>query len=257
MTLSKRLSAKPVRRADFHSRRQFEMLCCSLVVSSAIFLAGCQPSSIDSAGSPIDYASFETFGDESGHAQTTNNVYTPTKLVSELSDVEGTTVTLVGEVREVCQMAGCWLTMDGSIEGSEEPAPTIRIAVARDDSGSYVFTVPKDISGRTAYVTGFVESQEVDAETLEHYEEDAAKAAESVRADDSDQGEHEDSGHHDSDNDAGDQRGDDDSDHNDGHDDVGAHDMDEEKADAPEAGGVTEIRITADGVSLVPVSGTD
>ena len=180
------------------------------------FSIACQTGD-ENAASAIDYQGFDSYGDASTHAATTKDVVTPVELVSRISDLQGKDVTVTGTVREVCQAAGCWLTLDTADGSDDQESTTIRISVPRDDDGNYVFTVPKDISGRSAYVTGYVEEQEVDQATLDHYAEDAARAAgESVEEMHGDEAAESDAAH-----------------------------------DAPK---VKEIRITAKGVSLEPAA---
>lgn len=79
------------------------------------------------------------------------------------------TVKVSGTVAEVCQMKGCWLTLDGHHGGD------VRIFVAKTDSGAYRFTVPKDISGRHVVVQGWLEAKTLDEETQRHMAEDAGE----------------------------------------------------------------------------------
>ncbi len=79
----------------------------------------------------------------------------------------GKVVTLAGTVHAVCQMKGCWLTLQ-SLDGQ-----SVRVDVARTDDGDYAFTVPKDISGRHAIARGILQKAHTDAATQHHYDEDA------------------------------------------------------------------------------------
>ncbi len=210
-------------------------------VLAVVLLVGCQPRT--DTGEALDFVGYDSFGDTSQHAASTADVLTPVQLVSAVATMEGKTITVSGTVREVCQMAGCWLTLDSADE-SGALGTTIRISVPRDENGDYVFTVPTDISGRNVFVTGVVEQQEVDAAMAEHYAEDAAKMAEqhSEEGELADGDSHDEMGDHDdneehADGDSGDEMGE--------HDDAAA-------AEAP----AKEIRITAVGVSLSPVKTT-
>lgn len=78
---------------------------------------------------------------------------------------------IVGEVKEVCQVKGCWMMID--IGGDEEMRVTFR---------DYEFFVPKDIEGRTAIVEGTVKREITDVATLRHYAEDAGKNPEEIAA---------------------------------------------------------------------------
>lgn len=76
------------------------------------------------------------------------------------------TIAVSGTVHEVCQMAGCWLMLRAL-----DNSAGVRVHVNRTDDGSYVFTVPKDISGQYAIAYGTV--QPIDMESEAHYQKDA------------------------------------------------------------------------------------
>ena len=82
----------------------------------------------------------------------------------------GEVVGLVGTVHDVCQMKGCWLTLQG-IEGEQ-----VRVDVARTAAGDYAFTVPTGIGGRRAIARGVLRQDSMDAATRHHYQADAAGA---------------------------------------------------------------------------------
>ncbi len=90
-------------------------------------------------------------------------------VVAAPGDYTEQNVKLEGTVREVCQNAGCWLTLDAG-EGNN-----IRVNVAKHDDGSYAFTFPKDISGRTVILEGWLEATTLDVETQVHLAEDAGE----------------------------------------------------------------------------------
>jgi hypothetical protein len=68
-------------------------------------------------------------------------------------------------------MKGCWLTIQAG-DGNN-----IRIAVPRDDEGNYVYTVPKDISGRHVIVEGTLTEEILDVETQRHLAEEKGEEA--------------------------------------------------------------------------------
>jgi hypothetical protein len=86
-------------------------------------------------------------------------------------------VKIEGAVTEVCQNAGCWLTM-GVSDGV-----MLRVDVPRDSAGAYVYTFPKDIAGRRIVVAGVLK-QGADAahEHGEHETQDATPADSSAAA---------------------------------------------------------------------------
>ena len=81
-----------------------------------------------------------------------------------------------GEVAEVCQMAGCWLTFQN------EAGVSFRVAVPRNDDGGYAFTFPRDAAGSRVLVQGTLDVTETDAATRRHLAEDAGASPEEVAA---------------------------------------------------------------------------
>jgi hypothetical protein len=81
------------------------------------------------------------------------------------------TVKVEGVIVEVCQMQGCWFTLD--VDG--RPGP--RVLVAREDNGDYAFTVPKDISGRRVVLQGRLYAEALSEEARRHYAEESTSQA--------------------------------------------------------------------------------
>jgi hypothetical protein len=66
-----------------------------------------------------------------------------------------------GRIRDVCQKKGCWMLLtDGESQ--------IRVRFA-----DYGFFVPKDSSGKDAYVEGRAAVEEISEKVARHYEEEA------------------------------------------------------------------------------------
>lgn len=89
--------------------------------------------------------------DSFGTAITPEDAVPVQAVLAEGASLIGQEVKLEGRISEVCEMAGCWLTMQ-VVDG-----PMIRIDVPRDENGAYVFTFPKDASGRRAVIAGVLE----------------------------------------------------------------------------------------------------
>lgn len=75
----------------------------------------------------------------------------------------GQRVTVEGEIRDVCQKAGCWMVI-----GADEQ--TARVLMK-----DHAFSVPKDAGGRWARVQGTLERKEVDPETTAHFASESSK----------------------------------------------------------------------------------
>lgn len=109
----------------------------------------------------------ENFGAEISE----NGALEPTEFVQEMDGKVEQQIKLAATVNEVCQMKGCWMTLD--LENGEE----VRVRFK-----DYEFFVPKNASGKTAVVQGRAYYDEVSVETLRHYAEDAGKPKEEIQA---------------------------------------------------------------------------
>lgn len=97
-------------------------------------------------------------------------------LATRADEFDGQQVAVEGTVREVCQMKGCWLTLDNAA------GETIRVAVPKDADGEYLYTFPMDTAGRPARLAGTVTVEDTDVETLRHLAEDGGQDAAAVAA---------------------------------------------------------------------------
>lgn len=95
----------------------------------------------------------------------------PTEFIKEMDGKIEQHVKFTAKVNDVCQMKGCWMTLD--LENGDQ------VMVRFKD---YEFFVPKDASGQTAVVEGRAYYDEVSVETLRHYAEDAGKPKEEIEA---------------------------------------------------------------------------
>lgn len=111
----------------------------------------------------IDYSGHDSYGDASEHATLESEVINVDDLSDNLATLVGKSVTVSGTITEVCQMTGCWLAFSAPVENVESESVMIRVSVPRDSDGAYVYTVPNDIAGRKAYVTGVVQKDDVAA----------------------------------------------------------------------------------------------
>lgn len=139
----------------------------------SLFICACtQPTDGGTAAqSPSETASLEvdgTFGDS----------FTPDQIVAapemlsrydekQLADTVRTT--LRGQVNEVCQAKGCWMTIATGTESE--------MMVKFKD---YAFFMPMDISGREVLMNGMAYYQITPVDELRHYAEDAGKSSEEI-----------------------------------------------------------------------------
>ena len=149
-----------------------------LLVSLAL-LAACAEAPADDAA-PATTAEASPADDlaqiDLGESVPDGQALTPDELIAKADDYAGKTVVVEGDAREVCQMAGCWLTF------ADGQGRTVRINVPRDESGSYVFTFPKDVSGRTVRVAGQLAVETESVEDQRHYAQDGGAAPDEVEA---------------------------------------------------------------------------
>ena len=101
---------------------------------------------------------------------------TPTELISGAGDYAGQEVLVEGVAREVCQMAGCWLTF------ADDQGRAVRVNVARDETESYLFTFPDDAGGRTIRVLGTLAVERESVEDQRHYAQDGGATAAEIEA---------------------------------------------------------------------------
>ena len=79
------------------------------------------------------------------------------QVIEQGEALNGQTVTIQGEVADVCQRAGCWAVL-------REGELTIRIL-----SRAHGYAMPKDARGRNFVATGTLQRKEVDPERTAHY----------------------------------------------------------------------------------------
>lgn len=92
-------------------------------------------------------------------------------LLTTMGDNDSIAVKLVGTVNEVCQMKGCWMTMD--LGDGEEMMVKFK---------DYEFFVPMDCAGKEAVMQGFAKRTVIPVDELQHYAEDAGKSEEEIAA---------------------------------------------------------------------------
>lgn len=85
-------------------------------------------------------------------------------LINSVSDIDGKTVLVKGNVSEVCQSMGCWMIMS---EGTNN----VRVKTMHN------FFLPKDIAGSNAVVFGTFKVTEISEEDAKHYNEESKNPA--------------------------------------------------------------------------------
>lgn len=146
-----------------------------LLLAFPLLLAACteRPADDDAAGVP---EAEEVAAGEFGQTVPDGLALTPAQLVAGAESYAGRTVVVEGTVREVCQMAGCWMSF------ADDQGRTVRIEVPRDETGSYLFTFPKDASGQTVRVQGTLAVETESVDDQRHYAEDGGASADEIAA---------------------------------------------------------------------------
>ncbi|MEM1095174.1 MAG: DUF4920 domain-containing protein [Bacteroidota bacterium] len=145
------------------------MRLLTLCLSLFLFAACQQPADVEQAPRPDVYDTYGAAVEETGALPIQAVAAEPDTYMEQNVKVEGTIV-------KICQMKGCWLTLD---IGDGE---TVRVMVDRTEAGAYAFTFPMDVSGRRVILDGYFEVKTHSVEAQEHLAEDAGKTPEEIEA---------------------------------------------------------------------------
>lgn len=100
-----------------------------------------------------------------------NGLVSLDQLVATLESQDEFEGKVVGEIKEVCSMKGCWMTID------LPNGQTMRVTFK-----DYGFFVPKNSHGYPVIIEGIASKKVTDVATLKHYAEDAGKSQEEIDA---------------------------------------------------------------------------
>lgn len=120
-----------------------------------------------------DVAEDEGDGKHFGETITEEGAISFGDMLASMEGVDSMDFKVVGEVNEVCQAKGCWMTIAPGVEGGEEMVVQFK---------DYGFFVPKDIAGRQVVIEGYAYRAVTPIEDLKHYAEDAGKSQEEIDA---------------------------------------------------------------------------
>ena len=148
----------------------------SLLLITLLSLGACADPVADAPHDATEADAADVAAGAFGEAVPNGDALSPDEVIADPDVYAGKTVVVEGVVREVCQMAGCWLTF------SDADGQTVRVNVPRDESESYVFTFPKDVSGQTVRVAGTLEVETTSVEDQRHYAEDGGASEDAVAA---------------------------------------------------------------------------
>lgn len=106
-----------------------------------------------------------------GEKISAENAIALTDLPAKMGDQDKMDVKIKGEIVEVCQNKGCWVTV--KMPNGED----MRVKFGEDD-----FFVPKNSSGKQAVMEGTIEKEIISVDEQRHYLEDAGKPKEEIMA---------------------------------------------------------------------------
>jgi hypothetical protein len=135
---------------------------------SVVLIAGCTPKAQETA--QVEQETIENysyFGEQIAPEDALEVKYLSEKITGN----DSLAIKLVGNISEVCQNKGCWMTIE--LENGEKMRVTFK---------DYGFFVPKDASGKTVVIDGLAYQSVTSVDELRHYAEDAGKSAEEVAA---------------------------------------------------------------------------
>lgn len=116
-------------------------------------------------------ANKEMKGQQFGAKIATNGALTYSELLNQLQTKDSLATKVTGTVDAVCQMKGCWMTLQAEKAGQPEMMVKFK---------DYAFFVPKDISGRKVVMQGYAFREVTSVDELRHYAEDAGKSKEEI-----------------------------------------------------------------------------
>lgn len=108
-------------------------------------------------------------GQAFGDGVTKGGVITADKVESKLGKKEQADMKVTGQVVQVCQKKGCFMTL-------KLPNDQTMFVNFKD----YAFFMPKDIAGKTVVVDGFAKKKVTSVDDLKHFAKDANKSSEEI-----------------------------------------------------------------------------
>lgn len=143
----------------------------SLWLMAAVFVASCS----QNKSQAVDPNSTDPTkdGKHFGAIITADNAIAYDEVMAKMSSVDSLNMKVVGNVGEVCQKKGCWMTLVSDQPGQPEMRVTFK---------DYAFFMPKDLSGKRVVIDGFAFVDVTPVADLRHYAEDAGKSKEEIAA---------------------------------------------------------------------------
>jgi len=106
-----------------------------------------------------------------GEQITDNDAISYDDLLSSLATQDSMETKVVGKIKNVCQVKGCWMNIVSEKEGAESMFVKFK---------DYGFFMPLDSEGKTAIMRGKAYREVTSVDELRHYAEDEGKSAEEI-----------------------------------------------------------------------------
>jgi len=110
-------------------------------------------------------------GQNYGEKITQENAISVAELETQMAGQDSLAIKITGEIEEVCQMKGCWVTL------KMPSGEAMRVMFGEDE-----YFVPKDVSARSAVMEGVAYREIIPVDEQRHYLEDAGKSQEEIMA---------------------------------------------------------------------------
>ena len=117
----------------------------------------------------FSFCSISLFAQQYGSPVIADKTIDATNINAEMANEDADIIKVKGTVQEVCQVKGCWLTMD--LGGDQSMRVTFK---------DYGFFVPTDCSGKTAVIEGQLTKETISVATLKHFAKDAGKSEKEI-----------------------------------------------------------------------------
>ena len=143
------------------------MRTISLFLIAFVLFTACNNSTKTETDAPELVSGTAVYGD----SVINENIIQLASLQSKMKGETKKELKLRGQVKEVCQNKGCWMTMD---LGNGE---SIRVTFK-----DYKIFVPKDLGGKEVVLDGFAYLDTASVESQQHYAKDAGKSEAEIAA---------------------------------------------------------------------------
>ncbi len=150
----------------------------SFLLLVTLMLTACNVNSQDNSGSQTPATSeMEKAGSELlsfGEKIEADGAIPFAQLTSHMGKADSMRVKVHGQINEVCQKKGCWITLTNATADGEE-----ELFVKFKD---YAFFMPLDASGQEVIMDGYAFREVTSVDELRHYAEDAGESEEAIAA---------------------------------------------------------------------------